>query len=63
MDESIIGSCPAEIIKVSTNSDGSCRVTLDIGQVDIDIAEKMLSYKMKGDALVQVAFVKLNEEL
>ena len=57
-----IGACHAEIVKVATNTDGSCRITLDIPEYNLDVAQKLLQLKMNGGALLQIGIVKVNNE-
>ena len=52
-----VGSCHAEIVKVSTNADGSCRITLDIPEYNIDICSKLMEIKMSGESLLSLGII------
>lgn len=54
-----IGSCHAEIVKVSSNVDGSCRITLDIPEYNAEIAKELLEIKMSSESLLQLGIVRL----
>ena len=59
MEDDVVGTCHAEIVKVATNVDGSCRLTLDIPEYNHNIAAKLLNIKMSGEALLQLGIVRV----
>lgn len=61
MDEEI-GNCSAEIVKVATNADGSCRVTLDIPEYDHVIASRLMEIKMSGEALLAIGLIHVRSK-
>ena len=56
-----IGESVAEIVKVATNLDGSCRITLDLPEISAELSSKLLELKMHGQSYVGVGFVKREE--
>lgn len=53
-----IGASMAEIVKVATNVDGSCRLTLDLPEISAQLSAKLLELKMHGNSYVSVGFAK-----
>lgn len=49
-----IGSCKAVIYKVSTMMDGSCRITLDIGADNANLAAELLKLKLTGNDYIAI---------
>lgn len=56
-----IGASLATINKIQTTVDGGARITLDIPEINHEIASRLLKLKMQGDALLQVGFVQVKE--
>lgn len=49
-----IGSSMAEIVKVATNLDGSCRLTLDLPEISAELSAKLLAMKMHNASYVNI---------
>jgi hypothetical protein len=61
MEKEEIGFCHAEIVKVASNVDGSCRITLDIPEYNSDIAKALLEIKMSSESLLGLGIVRIQD--
>lgn len=61
MSQSEIGSCTVELVKVSTNTDGSCRVTFDLPEYESEIASKLTRIKMGSTPIIQLGMIYVGE--
>ena len=61
MEPQLIGSSYAEIQKVTTNIDGSARITIDLPEISKKLVSQILELKMSNEPYIHITIVKGND--